>query len=307
MPGFILHHYDPSPFARKARLMFGLKGLAWRSVQIPMVMPKPDLMPLTGGYRKTPVLQQGADVYFDTSLIAEVLEAHKPAPSLFLKGGRAAAAAYTQWADTALFQTAANYALAMVADKIGPGFFADRAAMNNAPPPDLEKFKAAIPRFKSQAEPALDQLETSLADGPAFLTGDAPGLADLAVHHPLWMVANSGRRAAALLEAYPAIRAWIERVDAIGEGERAEIDGPAALAEAKGAEPADPGASIEDPALPPLGATVSLQTVERTPEPVTGTLIAVRMNEIVLRRDDPAVGAVHVHAPRIGFTVRPAK
>ena len=56
----ILHHYDGSPYSEKIRLLLGMKGLAWRSVQIPVIMPKPDLMPLTGGYRRTPVMQIGA-------------------------------------------------------------------------------------------------------------------------------------------------------------------------------------------------------------------------------------------------------
>ena len=68
MTELILHHYDLSPYSEKVRLMFGLKGLAWRSVQIPIVMPKPDYTELTGGYRRTPVLQIGADVYCDSKL-----------------------------------------------------------------------------------------------------------------------------------------------------------------------------------------------------------------------------------------------
>ena len=73
MAELVLHHFDWSPYAEKVRVLLGIKGLAWRSVQIPMVMPKPDLTALTGGYRKTPVLQVGADIYCDTSLIADVL------------------------------------------------------------------------------------------------------------------------------------------------------------------------------------------------------------------------------------------
>ena len=62
MTDLILHHYPNSPFAEKVRVTLGIKQLAWKSVIIPNMMPKPDLMPLTGGYRKTPVLQVGADV-----------------------------------------------------------------------------------------------------------------------------------------------------------------------------------------------------------------------------------------------------
>ena len=74
MSELILHHYPQSPFAEKARLMLGFKGLSWRSVHIPPMSPKPDLTALTGGYRKTPVLQVGADIYCDTALIARRLE-----------------------------------------------------------------------------------------------------------------------------------------------------------------------------------------------------------------------------------------
>lgn len=77
----ILHHYPVSPFAEKVRAMLGFKGLAWKSVQIPLILPKPDVVALTGGYRKTPILQLGADIYCDTALIARVLERLAPAPS----------------------------------------------------------------------------------------------------------------------------------------------------------------------------------------------------------------------------------
>ena len=70
----ILHHYPVSPFAEKIRTMLGFKRLGWKSVQIPVVLPKHDVVALTGGYRKTPILQIGADIYCDTALIARVLE-----------------------------------------------------------------------------------------------------------------------------------------------------------------------------------------------------------------------------------------
>ena len=88
----ILHHYDASPFSQKALMMLGIKGLAWRSVQIPMVMPKPDLTALTGGYRKTPVLQVGADIYCDTNIILPALERLAPGtPSLYPAGSEGVA------------------------------------------------------------------------------------------------------------------------------------------------------------------------------------------------------------------------
>ena len=55
MTDIILHHYDTSPYSEKVRIGLGLKGLAWASVELPQIMPKPNLTALTGGYRKTPV------------------------------------------------------------------------------------------------------------------------------------------------------------------------------------------------------------------------------------------------------------
>ena len=58
----ILHHFEKSPFSEKVRVVFGLKQISWTSVIVSRTMPRPDLMPITGGYRRTPTLQIGADV-----------------------------------------------------------------------------------------------------------------------------------------------------------------------------------------------------------------------------------------------------
>ena len=88
MTELILHHYAISVFSERVRLALGLKRLSWRSVSIPHMMPKPDLMPLTGGYRRTPVLQIGADIYCDTLLILRKIEALYPEPTLYPGGIR---------------------------------------------------------------------------------------------------------------------------------------------------------------------------------------------------------------------------
>src|ERR1700675_1858867 len=99
----ILHHYPNSPFAEKIRLILGSKSQHWSSVLIPLIMPKPDLVALTGGYRKTPILQIGADIYCDTALIARVLERIAPSPSLFPQGETLAVQATAHFADSTLF------------------------------------------------------------------------------------------------------------------------------------------------------------------------------------------------------------
>lgn len=127
MTDLILHHYPTSPFAEKVRVALGIKGLAWQSVIIPVIMPKPDLMPLTGGYRKTPVLQIGADVYCDTQLILREIERRFPDPSLYRGTNSGLANALAFWSDRSLFSSAVGVAFASRRDAMPPEFLADRA------------------------------------------------------------------------------------------------------------------------------------------------------------------------------------
>ena len=41
MKQLILHHYPVSPFAEKVRTLLGFKGLPWKSVLVPIMMPEP--------------------------------------------------------------------------------------------------------------------------------------------------------------------------------------------------------------------------------------------------------------------------
>ena len=100
MSEIILHHYPQSPVSEKVRVGLGIKGLAWRSVEIPRLPPKPDLVPLTGGYRRTPVMQIGADVYCDSLAILRELERRFPEPSFEPAGGAAGLAwGFSRWTD----------------------------------------------------------------------------------------------------------------------------------------------------------------------------------------------------------------
>jgi glutathione S-transferase len=126
MTDIVLHHYDTSPYSEKVRLGLGLKGLAWASVEIPIIMPKPDLTALTGGYRKTPVLQIGADIYCDSQLIMRELERRYPSPS-FYPAGRGTADALAWWAEKTMFSPAVGIAFAKRPDALPEGFLEDRA------------------------------------------------------------------------------------------------------------------------------------------------------------------------------------
>ncbi|WP_134585535.1 glutathione S-transferase, partial [Pseudomonas aeruginosa] len=160
MSELILHHYPTSPFAEKARLLLGFKQLSWRSVMIPPVMPKPDLVALTGGYRKTPVLQVGADVYCDTALIARRLEQEKAVPALFPEGQEMVAASFAQWADAVLFQHAVS--LAFAPESIAVRF-------GKLPPEFLKAFMADRSQLFSGGSAGRLPLEQARHQWPAFM------------------------------------------------------------------------------------------------------------------------------------------
>ena len=138
MNDLILHHYASSPFSEKIRLILGHKKLPWKSVLVPAIAPKPDAVALTGGYRRTPFLQVGADIYCDTALICDVLEHVRPDPTLYPPHLKGVCRIFAQWADSTLFWAAMGYnlspkgAAALFADQplaSAQAFAADRSAM----------------------------------------------------------------------------------------------------------------------------------------------------------------------------------
>jgi len=142
----ILHHYDFSNFAEKARLMLGLKGLAWLSVEQPPILPKPKLMPLTGGYRRIPILQEGADLWCDTRLIAQELERRVPSPTLFPEGTRGHGEAIAWWAEHQFMRPTALFVSGINADHMPKGLHEDRAKLHGLPEPSIEAVRAAAER-----------------------------------------------------------------------------------------------------------------------------------------------------------------
>lgn len=310
MHDLILHHYPMSPFAEKARLMLGFKGLAWKSVYIPSVMPKPDVLALTGGYRRTPLLQIGADIYCDTSLIATVLEHRQPAPALFPEASKGIARIVAQWADGDLFWAAMGYTLsprgaaAMFANQppeAAQAFAADRGAMRagmtSLRPGD------ATSAYRSH----LRRLAHMLHEQP-FLLGDAPCIADFAAYHPLWFTRVVNPAMAGILDATPGVLAWMDRMAAIGHGQPAKLTSTEAIAIAAAAEPAPlTDDTFQDDHGIALGSRVTVAAQSFGTETTEGTLVAATRTQITLARTDDRAGRLHVHFPRIGYVLKEVK
>jgi len=298
-----LHHYWGSNYAEKARLMLGLKGVAWNSVIIPDVMPKPDLVALTNGYSKTPVLQIGADIYCDTKRIADELEARFPNPSLYPGGGRGVADVIQFWADGALTLAGGRYLIGRSHERWRPQFHADRAALWGVPV-DLERMARSAERYRQQLVVFLEWLTAMLADGRPYLLGTQPGIADISAQHILWFLRAGGEKATDVLDPYEAVRTWIERVIKIGHGKLTEISSADALDLAKGATPTStPNVDAGNPEGLRLGDMVRVRAEVAGREPTVGALHTLTRKHVAIRHSNARVGEMVVHLPRIGYVV----
>ena len=306
MSDLILHHYAGSPFSEKMRLIFGFKGLSWQSVNVPVIMPKPDVVALTGGYRRTPFLQIGADIYCDTALMCQVIEARHPTPSLYPAAAGGAAHLLAQWADSDLFWVAIPYTMqpaglasifAGAPPEMLQAFAADRAAMTvGMKRPSTRDAAAALQTY-------LGWLEQQL-DGRQYLCADVPSVADFSVAQSVWYI----RRAppvAGILQPFTRVADWYERVAAFGHGRPSTLSSKAAIALARSSTPmaleVQAGQGFEP------GAAVTVSAADYASDAVSGELVGLSHERISLRRTDERAGTVHVHFPRIGYSLRAAE
>jgi len=311
MADLILHHYATSPFSEKVRLILGYKKLAWKSVIIPAVMPKPDLVALTGGYRKTPVLQIGADIYCDTTLICDVLEHLVPLPSIYPEPGKGLARAIAQWGDNFVFWAAMAYSLgpkgaaemfAKAPPEAAKAFGEDRRAMSV----NMVRLRPAdaAAAYKSYLRRMSDML-----DDADYLIGAYPTVADFACYHPLWFTRKRTPSLAGILQLTPSVIDWMDRMAAIGHGSMEPFEAAKAIEVAANSTPHTllSDSTFQDEHGIALGSRVSIAGESFGPEATEGELIAATRTHYTLRRVDPRAGTVHVHLPRIGYVMRKAE
>jgi glutathione S-transferase len=312
MSAIILHQFAASPFSEKMRLVLGFKGLAYKSVTVPAIMPKPNVVALTGGYRRTPFVQMGADIYCDTALICKVLEKLQPTPTLYPTTNSALTTVFAQWADSTLFWAAVTHnrgpkgagsQFASALTDPMSAVFADRKAMGF----DVTWFEPgdATPAYLNY----LDRL-TSMLQGQPYLFGAQPCIADFCAYHPIWMVHIRGKDSADLLQNYPDLKAWTDRMKAIGHCNWEEISSTQAIGVAESCEPLPLGEGplannefVDEHGIT-LGTQISISAESFGKEPTVGQLVAATADHFSLRRMDARAKTVHVHFPRIGYVMK---
>jgi glutathione S-transferase len=309
MSDIILHHYPESPFAEKIRLILGFKRLSYRSVLVPMMLPKPDVIALTGGYRRAPTMQIGSDIYCDTALIAEVLERIQPTPPLYPQAHAASARIFAAWADQYWFSAGVGFAMQpegfnSMFERYSPEH---RAAFVE----DRKAFRRGAPRMALHVATALlsrhlGNAEQQFSDGRSFLLGSDATIADFSFFHPLWFIQRASA-VAGFLASYPRTMQWMQRIAAIGHGTATPLSSGEAIEIARAGVTAPLRTeAVQAPGPCPVGARVSVAPTDYGIDPVGGELVAEYTNEWIVRRTDSRAGTVHVHFPRAGYQIESA-
>ena len=304
MAEIILHHFAASPVSEKVRIALGIKKLAWRAVEIPRVPPKPDVMPLSGGYRRTPIMQIGADIYCDSQCILRELQSRFPEPTFFPGGADGMPWAINRWADH-VFDSVATVVMGAIADQMPEAFARDRGRLFFGPNYDFAKVKADIPHHAAQLRAQFGWLDQRLQTGRRFMLGEQPGLPDAVAYYLVWFIRGRWQPGPAFLSQFAALESWEKRVAAIGHGQPTEMSSAEALDVAKSSTIATP--EQDDPLDPQgikPGMTVGVVAdVDSGEQPVTGKVRYVDRDTIAVLHENERAGTVCVHLPRTGYRV----
>ena len=301
-PTLILHQYDISPFSQKAQKMMGLKELSWQSVEMPMIAPKPDVEALTGGYRGTPVLQIGRDVFIDNWMIARALdEFDASGPAINAQGGLREAALYA-WGER-LFTPLLHAALAAYQSEWDADFLADRKRV--FPDVDFDTLDVSDPDRRSQVRAYLGTVEAQLGLDQDFLGGAQADSCDIHVWGMVWMIHSALPALMPIVETFPRLTDWYDRVSAMGTGDREDVKIDVAWQSLKdGPARPLPDTPDQEPLAPWVGEVVDIAAGSADRGSASGRLLAVDHEQVVLGVEPISGEAAQVWFPRFGYHLR---
>lgn len=292
-------------------------------------MPRPDVAAMGVNYRRIPILSIGRDVYLDTRLIIQKLEALYPEkPRLGATSGADRALEQllqTLNIDGGVFGHAFKLLPSQLPIFQDPAFLKDRGDFMGGSL-TKESMDRGRPEAVNEMKNAFDFLEHSLlADGRQWVLGtDGPRVADIEAiwpHHWLTEIPGALPKETFSASTYPRVYAWIARFKraaseaqkALGRAER--VSGKDALElittsrwnEAPGS--VDKGDSVALAEGLRAGDDVTVWPTDTgTSHKDTGSLVSVSSTEVVIetRAKDAASTVLRLHAPRHGFRVKKA-
>ena len=183
-----LYRHALSGHAHRAELLLSLLGLPYELIDVDLAgraQKNPEFLALNS-FGQVPVLDDGGVIVADSNSILVYL-ATKYDDGHWLPRDPRAAASVQRWLSVAAGQVASGPAAARLVTVFGAALDHERA--------------------KTIANGLFAVLQREL-EGRAFLTGDAPTIADIALYAYVAHAPEGG----VSLEPYPAIGAWLARV-----------------------------------------------------------------------------------------------
>lgn len=303
----ILHNYPQSPVAEKARVALGIKGLSWESVEIPRIPPKPFLTQLTGGYRRTPVMQIGADIYCDSQCIIYELERRYPSPSFYPSSDTGLAWCLSRWTDGEFFNHAVQIVLGSNLDDLPADFAEDRGRLylGSDWAEGLKLANENLPHLVSQMRAPFTWLNEQLSDGRKFLFGEHPAAIDAQIYYVVWFMRGRWIQGPGFFSEFPHLERWETNVLKIGHGEMGEMSPEDAVSRAAQCEPASPNdVEKNDPQGLKEGIAVTVSPdLDGGEQPVSGTIVSANSMTVCIHRTDNEAGNLHIHFPRAGYRI----
>ncbi len=303
----ILHNYPQSPVAEKIRVGLGIKGVNWFDVEIPRLPPKPFLTTLTGGYRRTPVMQIGADIYCDSLCILNELDARFPEPAFTTDNNPGLQWSASRWLDTGVFDVAVKVVLGAAGDELPEDFAEDRGRLYLGPDwaAGLARANRELPHLLAQLCETFDGFELQLRQTQAFLTGTKPAAIDARLYHIVWFLAGRWAGGPALMKRYPNIDQWRQRVYDLGSGRKTDLSPQQAIEIAKStATQCKSEIATHEPQAFKAGQTLAIVAdLDGGEEPVIGQLRAISSSRVSVDRVSGDADEVCVHFPRIGYRI----
>jgi glutathione S-transferase len=303
MTQMILHHYWPSPFAHKIRMVFGLADVGWRSVEIPRVPPKPLLVPLTGGYRRTPVLQIGADVFCDTQNIVRAIGEAGFEPKIFPNGCEAPANLVAAWIDQAVFNLAARVIITNSLDTAPAEFISDRGDLYFGSGWTEAQLKRDLSGVILQLHADLSMIDRAI--GPVSgMCSTSLSYADVAVAYLAWFIRGRWESGPDFLSGFMNICRIETLVGDLGDGSHTSLSAEEALSEALRNESNAPRGIYVNATDLEIGQLIMIKPQGESSDPVvSGLLRYLDCNRVSIDHFSDDTGKIAVHFPVSGYRI----
>ena len=306
-PEILFHNYPQSPVAEKVRVVFGIKNLTWRSIEIPRLPPKPMLTKLTGGYRRTPVMQIGADIFCDSQCIIRELERRFPTPTIMPTSEAGLMWCLSRWCDGGLFDLGVKIVLGSAGENLPADFAEDRGRLylgeNWAE--GLKQANSQLPHLAAQMRAPLSWLDSQLSDGRNFLLGNEAGAIDAQIYHVVWFIRGRWNSGPSFLSEFSHLERWEKNLKDLGHGTSEELSAQDAITIAKNNETAvEKQVAANEPQGLKVNDSVTIgPDVDGGEQAVEGKVRFADTETIAIDRVDDEVGNVCVHFPRAGYRI----